>query len=67
MPSYEYSCCICSRIKNELKSVSKRNELPICDECGIVMRRIISPSAIKVNGFNEKNGYSHTSQSIKGE
>jgi len=67
MPLYEYKCRFCSCKKTEMRSILERNEAPICDECDVVMNRVISPSAIKVNGFNEANGYSHTNQSVKGE
>jgi putative FmdB family regulatory protein len=67
MPNYEYICRNCGNIKNEIKSVSKRDDVLVCEKCESIMHRTISPSAIKVNGFNAKNGYSHTNQSIKGE
>lgn len=67
MPVYEYKCRFCSCTKNEIRSISERNEAPICEECETVMNRVISPSVIKVNGFNAANGYSHTNQSVKGE
>ena len=66
-PMYEYKCRFCSRIKNEIRSVHERDEVPICEECDAIMNRVISPSVIKVNGYNEKNGYSRDNKSVKGE
>jgi len=66
MPLYEYKCRFCSQVKSEMRPVHERNECPICEDCEVLMNRVISPSAIKVNGYNEKNGYS-SDKSVKGE
>jgi|WetSurMetagenome_2_1015567.scaffolds.fasta_scaffold531355_2 hypothetical protein len=67
MAQYEYICYECSNIKCEIKSMLDRDVAPICTICKKPMMRVISPSFIKVNGYNAKNNYSDTNKSVKGD
>jgi putative FmdB family regulatory protein len=62
MPIYEYECRCGNKIELFLKNIDENGEI-VCWKCNLPMKRIISTSFFKINGFNEKNGYSN----IKGE
>lgn len=42
MPLYEYNCPSCGQAVEEVKTVSERNDNPVCCNCGEQTRRIIS-------------------------
>ena len=58
---YEYKCINCSHNFEIFSSISDRDKpifknCPKCDERTII--RVPSISHFKINGYNEKNGYS---------
>jgi putative FmdB family regulatory protein len=59
VPLYEYICPVCGNTIEEIKPMSRMDELPCCKKCVFeVMVRVISPSNFVINGYSEKNGYS---------
>lgn len=59
MPLYEYECQECKKIVEEMKSIKKMDDVPICKRCHKLTKRIISAGVFKITGFSEKNGYSN--------
>lgn len=50
MPIYEYRCPRCEKVIEEFKPISKRDELPECEECKVPMEKVISASDFKFKG-----------------
>lgn len=62
MPIYEYECK-CGHTESIFSKLSDADGKLLCEKCNCPMRRIISLSHFKVNGFSEANGYSKTKES----
>lgn len=60
MPFYEYQCKICEKVSQKWEPSIKDMKKEIQCECGRTANKIISNSSFKINGFNEKNGYSNS-------
>jgi putative FmdB family regulatory protein len=55
MPTYEFKCPQCGKVKEELRLMSKRNDEKLCD-CGEKMDRLIGGGSgiiFKGTGFYE--------------
>lgn len=52
MPLYEYKCDRCKCTQEVYKHSSKEAH-PVCEACGVEMRRVLHPSAViyKAGGF----------------
>ena len=58
MPIYEYKCWNCNHKFEKIKDIKWKDSEEICSNCGVIVSRVISKPSFKVNGYNEKNGYS---------
>lgn len=64
MPIFEYKCKSCALIYEVLtSSCNDRNDMTqnadiLCPACQGEGNKQISASSFKINGYNEKNGYS---------
>lgn len=70
MPIYEFQCESCGHKKEILmvkKSDWKGSHKLGCDKCKGKYKKVISAPNFKVEGFNEKNRYSHTKDVKKSE
>lgn len=57
MPIYDLKCPKCGRVEERL--VLHTGDT-MCHDCHVDMCKLPSrPGTIKVNGFNEENGYAH--------
>lgn len=56
MPIYEYRCCACNKVNEELSRLGEITS--ICPECGHYSHKVISAGTFKINGHSEANGYS---------
>jgi putative FmdB family regulatory protein len=54
MPLYTYKCSRCDEVFDEISSISNRDALKMCPECGHFSgdRQLDSPEYLKVNGLN---------------
>jgi len=48
MPIFEYSCPKCSTVVEII--LSKPHNTPLCEECGMILERIISKSNFSLKG-----------------
>lgn len=55
MKCYDYKCPKCGKVEEYF--VTERGKDPLCEECSVVMVRIPSAPAFKVNGYSYANGY----------
>ena len=46
-PTYSYECPGCGDVKDEYRSVAKRNDCPMCKTCDREMRKIITPGFVR--------------------
>ena len=59
MPIFEYKCKDCDLIFEKIVTGSeKEHKNTECKKCGRLVKRIVSFSNFKINGFSEANGYS---------
>lgn len=56
MPIYQYEC-ECGKIKTVVTLKASDEKEQKC-YCGKTMKKVVSSGSFKINGYNEKNGYS---------
>ena len=55
---YTYQCNSCTHTQDAKRSMDDRNNAPACEECGLDMRKIITPVASeRVIGACDNPGY----------
>lgn len=59
MPLYEWTC-VCGQETETIENVN--TETITCTHCGEAMRKGISLSTFKINGYSESNGYSNNTK-----
>jgi putative FmdB family regulatory protein len=50
MPNYEYRCDDCNTSEEHYRNVDERDDVPNCQYCTRLTRRIINPVPFKLNG-----------------
>lgn len=62
MPIYEYQCTGCNKIYEIMQSFDDE-PLEICEECGGLLKKIVSESTFKLEGEGwSKDGYTNPSK-----
>jgi len=57
MPIYRFECKKCGYAEERI-TTSNSKTIP-CTACGGIAGKVLSAGYFKINGYNEKNGYSN--------
>lgn len=63
MPTYEYQCPVCGKVREEVVPIQRRDDVGLfCRHDGMLtfMPRKTSAPSFTVKGFNARNGYTTT-------
>ncbi len=58
MPLYEFECPNCSNTEEVIESFRNSEKEHTCSKCRAKMKKRISPSSVRIEGYSYKNSYS---------